>query len=110
MMKTAAVANRLDKARTIYDVYVKMMKDNGELNRQPYMVYLMFTETLLKKRKTQTIEDYNKTFRAMHQDKLFINSLTELIKNEKRAKRKMALILKKEIKNPYVYRIVFRCV
>lgn len=109
MMKTTAATNRLDKARTIYNLYVEMMSQNHELNKQPFMVYLMFTETLLRKKENQTIEEYNEMFEILHHDKLFNESLSEMIKNEKRLKRKASLIMKKYLKNPYIYRILCRC-
>ena len=109
MMKTTAFTNRLDKARTIYNLYVNMMSQNHELNKQPFMVYLMFTETLLRKKEGQTTEEYNEVFEILHHDKLFNESLSVLIKNEKRLKRKMSLIMKKYIKNPYIYRMLFKC-
>ena len=86
-----------------------MMSQNHELNKQPFMVYLMFTETLLRKKENQTIEEYNEVFEILHHDELFNKSLSELIKNEKRMKRRTSLILKKYIKNPYIYRMIFKC-
>ncbi|MFR7752005.1 MAG: capsular polysaccharide synthesis protein [Agathobacter rectalis] len=108
MMKTGDVSISLEKCKKTFEVFKKLIlsyKDENNI-KQAYVLYYFLVNSVFQRVRNTNEEELKELFSILKKDDIYKEALNIILSNCNSSKEKVGIIIKKNIYNVKVYKII----